>query len=248
MRIAFITDIHIGSDGEKPQGVDVRRNFLNALAYLSGLKPDCLVIGGDLCVDVGDAAIYDWIKQQLTPLPYPYYVISGNHDDSVMLTKAFSLTHHLHGNELYYAVPLEGRPTLFLDSARGEFSAQQLSWLKEYLSALRHSNLLIFMHHPPLLSDVAFMDGKYAFRQSDEFLELIKDLPCHVTVVCGHYHVEKTVQRGNLLTLITPSTFFQLTQDSPTFAVDHYRIGVRELNLTNHGTNSTVHYLDGQLV
>ncbi|MFD2570755.1 metallophosphoesterase family protein [Spirosoma soli] len=243
MRIAFITDLHIGGPDEKPQGVDVRQNFLNALAYINELKPACLVIGGDICSTVGDELIYKWVKEQLDRLSYPYCLIAGNHDDSVMLANAFNLTHHLHGTELYYALPLEGRPALFLDTSTGELSPAQWTWLQQYVVALRDNNLLIFMHHPPILADVTYMDAHYRFRQSEEFLKLIKDLPCHVTVVCGHYHVEKVVQRGNLLVLITPSTFFQMKHDPATMVFDNYYVGIRELNLTTHGTNSTIHYL-----
>lgn len=244
MRIAFITDLHIGADGENPQGVDVRQNFTNALAFLKELEPDCLVIGGDVCYTVGDQAVYAWVKTQLNALPYPYYVIAGNHDDSVMLAEVFHLTHHLHDSELYYALPLEGRPVLFLDTAKGILSPAQWTWLREYLMALRDNNVLVFMHHPPVLADVLYMDTNYPFRQSDEFLALVRELPCHVTVVCGHYHVEKVVQRGNLLVLATPSTFVQMKHDPATMVVDHYRVAVREINLTTHGTNSTVHYLE----
>lgn len=244
MRIAFITDMHLDVEGENPQGVDVRQNFLKALAFLDELKPNCLVIGGDICNTTADPAIYEWVEKQLDSLPIPYYVISGNHDNSVMLAEAFEKTHDLTGQELYYALPLEGRPVLFLDSSKGELSDEQWTWLRDYLTALRDTNVVIMMHHPPLPADVAFMDNKYPFRQSDEFLELVHKLPCHVTVVCGHYHVEKVVQRGNLLVLLSPSTFYQMKQDTLGFAIDNYRIGIREINLTTHGTISAVHYLD----
>lgn len=243
MRIAFLTDIHIGAEDEKPNGVDVRRNFLNALAFLTGLKPDCLVLGGDFCNNHGDRSVYEWVKKQLDELPMPYYIISGNHDDPAMLADVFQKNHDLNGNELYYALPLEGRPVLFLDSSKGEFSPEQWTWLRDYLTALRDTNVLIMMHHPPLPADVEFMDTKYPFRQSDKFIELVQELPCHVTVVCGHYHVEKVVQRGNLLVLLSPSTFYQMKQDTPGYVVDNYRIGIREVNLTTHGTTSAVHYI-----
>jgi Icc protein len=244
MRIAFITDLHIGAEDEKPQGVDVRQNFLDALAFLSEIKPNGLVIGGDLCYERGDERVYRWVKQQLDKLPYPYYVIPGNHDDSTMLAEAFNLTHNLHNGEIYSALPLEGRPVLFLDTARGTLSPAQWTWLRDYMMALRDNNLLIFMHHPPVPADVVYMDTHYPFRQPDEFANLVRDLPCHVTVVCGHYHVEKVVQRGNLLTLVTPSTFVQMKHDPMDMVVDNYRIAIREINLTTHGTNSTVHYLE----
>ena len=243
MKIAFITDLHIGAVGEKPQGVDVRQNFLQALGYLEYIRPNCLVIGGDICNAVGDRATYTWAKDILDALPFSCYIIAGNHDNSAVMAEVFNLTHHLHGTELYYALPLEGRPALFLDTSNGVLSPTQWTWLREYLTALRDTNLLVFMHHPPLPADVAFMDTHDPFRQSDEFYDLVKDLTCHVTVVCGHYHVEKVVQRGKLLTLVSPSTFAQIKQDSDTMIVDHYRVGIREISLTTHGTTSTVHYL-----
>lgn len=243
MRIAFLTDLHLGAEDEQPRGVNVRQNFLNALNFLAELKPNCLVLGGDICNAAGDATIYQWVKQQLDKLPFPYYVISGNHDDSALMARVFHKDHDLTNGELYYALPLEGRPALFLDSSKAIFSAEQWTWFRDYLLALRDNNVVVFMHHPPLPADVAYMDQKYAFRQSDEFLDLVRELPCHVTVVCGHYHVDKVVQRGNLLVLLTPSTFYQLKQDTPGFAVDNYRVGIREVNLTTHGTNSVVHYI-----
>ncbi len=243
MRIAFITDLHLGAEGERPKGIDVRQNFLDALAFLTQLKPSCLVIGGNICDKESDRAIYEWVKTQIDPLPFPYYIVSGNHDDSVMIAEIFRMTHDLKGKELYYALPLEGRPTLFLDSAKGEFSAEQWTWFREYMKVLNDTNVLVFMHHPPVPADVAFMDAHYPFLQPDEFLEVVKKQDCHVTVVCGHYHVEKDVQRGNLLVLLTPSTFYQIEHDTPEITVDNYRIGIREINLTTHGTNTTVHYL-----
>lgn len=244
MRIAFLTDLHLGADGELLQNVDVRQNFLKALAYVADLKPNCLVLGGDICDTAGNQATYEWVKAQIDTLPFPNYVISGNHDDSLMLASVFNKRHDLHTGELYYALPLEGRPALFLDSSKGFFSENQWVWLREYFQALRDNNVVIFMHHPPLAADVVFMDQKYAFQQSDEFLELVRDLPCHVTVICGHYHVEKVVQRGNLIVLLAPSTFYQMSQDSPEFAIDSYKIGIREVNLTTHGTSSAVFYIN----
>ena len=244
MRIAFVTDMHLGITGEKPEGIDVRQNFLNALALLPEIKPSCLVLGGDFCNTVGERLTYEWVKEQTDKLPYPCYVIPGNHDDSAMLADVFHKKHDLHDGELYYALPLEGRPALFLDSSKGEFSDKQWAWLRDYFAALRDHNLLIFMHHPPLLADVEYMDRNYAFQQRDEFMDLVRDLQCHITVVCGHYHVEKIVQRGNLLVLLSPSTFYQMDQESPTFAVDNLKVGIREINLTTHGTNSAVFYVD----
>lgn len=244
MKLIFLTDLHIDVDGEHPQGVDVREHVRRALAYTVGQQPDALIIGGDICNKTGDRAIYEWTKRELDRLPFPYYVIAGNHDDSGLLADVFGLQRNLHGTELYYALPLNGHPALFLDSAAGELSAEQWTWLREHLLALGHSNVLIFMHHPPVPAGSQFMDATYPFRQPEPFLELIRELPGYVTVVCGHYHTERLVQRDNLLVLLTPSTYLQLRTDTPGMAIDHQRIGLRELTLTGHGLTSVVHYAD----
>ncbi|QJD77088.1 metallophosphoesterase [Spirosoma rhododendri] len=244
MRIAFITDLHIDTDTEHTQGVDVRQNFLDVLARVSDLKPHCLVLGGDLCNRAGDATIYDWIRAETRKLPWPTYVIPGNHDDTGLMAKAFGREADLHDGELYYAVALEGFPALFLDSSKATFSAQQWTWLRDYLKLLRDKNLLVFMHHPPVPADMRSMDRLGRFGPSEEFLDLIKDLPCHVTVVCGHYHTDKVVQRGNLLVMLTPSTYVQLRPDTPDFVVSGHQVGFRELNVNFHTITSTVHYLD----
>lgn len=246
MRIAFITDLHIDTDTEHTQGVDVRQNFLNVLARVVDLKPHCLVLGGDLCNRTGDATIYDWIRTETRKLPWPTYVVPGNHDDATMLATAFGQNKNLHDGELYYALSLDGFPALFLDSSNGKFSEKQWAWLRDYLKLLRDNNLVIFMHHPPLPADMRSMDRLGPFTQTEDFLNLVRDLPCHVTVACGHYHIDKVVQRGNLLTLLTPSTYVQLRPDTPDFVVSGRQVGFRELNVTVHTVTSTVHYLDHQ--
>ena len=122
MKLAFITDMHLGAEGEKPQGVDVRQHFLKALDFVADMKPNGLILGGDICNSTDDRrSIYEWVKKQVDKLPMPCYVIPGNHDDAVMMAEVFRNTHYLHGNELYYALPLEGRPVLFLDSSKGNY-------------------------------------------------------------------------------------------------------------------------------
>ncbi|GAA4447243.1 hypothetical protein GCM10023189_03380 [Nibrella saemangeumensis] len=244
MRIAFLTDLHIGAEGEKPLGVDVRQNFRDALAFLPEIKPDCVVLGGDLCYERGDREAYRWIKQQLDPLPYSVYPIAGNHDDPVMMADELDLTHALKGNEIYYAFPLSGYPVVFMDTAKGYCSPEQMTWLREHLQAIG-KNMLLFMHHPPVLAGVGHMDTNYPFRQSDDILSMFKALSGRVTIACGHYHVEKAVLQDNLSVLITPSLFFQMKHDPVEMIIDHYRIGVREINLSPEGVTSTVYYLDG---
>lgn len=242
MRIAFLTDLHLGKPGQHTQGVDVRRNFLDALRYLTELQPDALVVGGDVCYDTGQAETYRWFRERVEALPYPWHAIAGNHDDSALMARELGLEAYLRGEEFFFEEKLGETPALFLDTARGVCSETQWEWLREKLAGREEA--LVFMHHPPLLAGVGHMDTNYPFRESAKFLETIESLG-RVTVVCGHYHVEKVVQRGNLTVYLTPSLFFQMKHDPVECIFDHFRIGIREINLLPDNLTTAVHYLDG---
>lgn len=243
MRIAFLTDLHLGAAGQSTQGVDTRQNLLDALRFLPELKPDVLIIGGDVCYDRGHAETYRWFRERVQALAYPWFAIAGNHDFSPLMAQELGLQAHQHGEEFYFSECLGDTPALFLDTGRGFCSDEQWQWLRTQLAD--REDALLFMHHPPLLAGVGHMDTNYPFRESAKFLELIQPLR-RVTVVCGHYHVEKVVQRGNLTVYLTPSLFFQMKQDPVACVFDHFRIGIREINLLpDGGLTTAVHYLDG---
>ena len=84
-KIIQLSDLHIGEEEEDTFSIDVRANFLKALGNIRALDPDRLVLTGDLCFRDGDPAIYQWIKSHIDGLPFPVDLISGNHDDTVLL-------------------------------------------------------------------------------------------------------------------------------------------------------------------
>jgi Icc protein len=245
MKIVQITDLHIGEGGESSNGVDVRQNFQDILSTVRRLAPDLIVITGDLCLDSGNQLTYQWIRSQLDYMGMPYTVIGGNHDNSTMLANAFNLDHLLDGSELYYKRELDGTTVFFLETSVGELSQKQMDWLTRELEKTDR-DAVIFMHHPPMYGGVPFMDQKYALQNMDEVQSILFNFPHHLTVFCGHYHVERTMCTRNLTVHITPSTYFQIDASSDGFKIDHCRIACREINLRNDGVvESTVHYQEG---
>jgi len=244
MRIIQLTDLHIGREGQDTFGVDVRKNLNDLLRAVYQLKPAHLVISGDLCYDVGDVAIYQWIKKRLDLLDIPYSLISGNHDDTTLMASVFGLEDMLIGNALFYKRIFDGQTFLFLDSAPGIVSEEQLDWLSKELRT-HQEQIFVFIHHPPLLSGVPYMDNNYSLQNREEVQRLFFDFPGRVQVFCGHYHVEKTLQKKNMLVQITPSNYFQIAQHQEKFAIDHYHIGFRIITLQDDHWSSTVHYFDG---
>lgn len=241
MRIIQLTDLHVGEEGELGFGVDVRANFLKILQATRQLKPDRIVVTGDLCMNSGVASIYQWMKGQLDGLGIPYDVISGNHDDPMMMAAAFEKLADVHGEELYFHKKFDGVPCLYLDTTIGEVSITQLNWLKECLLTIDRE-IIIFMHHPPMLADVPWMDERYPFQMREAMQEVLFAHPHAVNVFCGHYHVERTMQQRNLTMHITPSCYFQIDAHSQEFKIHHYNIALREIELEAGMVRHSVFY------
>ncbi len=229
MRIAQITDLHIGRADENTFDVDVRANFRRILSSIQQSPPDYIIATGDLCYQDPAPDILQYVKEQLDATGIPYFVIAGNHDNSLMLARCFGVEQHLHGSELYYQQVLDGQVVLFADTAQGELSATQKTWLKSALAAAT-GPLLLFMHHPPLLAGVPFMDRNYPLRDQEEVAALLMDSPYPVHVFCGHYHIAQSLQQANLQVHITPSNFFQIDPAQTEFAIEHHRIGFRDIH------------------
>lgn len=246
MRIIQITDIHVGAEGEVTRDVDVRGNFVDMLRLAADLQPDYLVFSGDLCYSTADAENYRWIRAQIEQLALPYDIIPGNHDETKLMAKAFDRTHLLlPGGEMAFERTMSGFRFLFLDTSTAVLSSAQAEWLSARLeSATRRQ--IIFMHHPPLKAGVPFMDNNYPLQHPEVFLEVANAYPNHpIHVFCGHYHVEKTVHAGHLHVHVTPSTFFQIDGFRADFGIDHYRPGMRVIDLSEQGTfMHSVKYLD----
>ena len=221
------------------------RNFQDILKTVRQLSPDLIVLTGDLCLNTGNPLTYQWVRSHLDFLSIPYTAIGGNHDISPQLAKAFSLDHLLVGNELFYKRELDGQTVFFLETSVGEMSKKQLAWLEKELNEINQDTVL-FMHHPPVFGGVPFMDEKHALRNMEEVQSILFNFPHHLTVFCGHYHVERTLCTRNLTVHITPSTYVQIDSNATGFKVDHHRIACREINLRKDGViESTVLYQEG---
>lgn len=244
MRIIQITDIHITPEGADSFGVDTKGNFQRILAEAKALAPDKVVITGDFCFRDPQPEIYEWIKAQLDEQGIEIDLISGNHDDPPTLAKVFGMEDKLHENVIYYQTEWMGRRVYFLDSTVGVVSKEQLAWLQAELAKVS-GPVIVFVHHPPVNAGVPHMDHSYSLKNREALLSLLESYAHPVNVFSGHYHVEKTINRGNVTMQITPSCFVQIHQYQEQFVPDHHRIALRVITLREKEILSTVHYFDG---
>lgn len=243
MKLIQLTDLHLGREGEDTRGIDVRANFLKALELVEDHQPDALVISGDICYRAPELPIYNWMASQMERLSVPLEVIPGNHDDIDMMRQVFDIEKDIKPDGLYFTRTIAGENIVFLDSGPATMQAAQLDWLKEKLEN-NQKDLIIFIHHPPLLCNVPYMDNKHAFKSREEIQQVLLNHDHNLTIFTGHYHVEKTIRIKNLEINITPSTYFQISQETVDFSVDHKRPGFRIIEKAGEILGHHVVYFD----
>ena len=216
LKIGQISDPHIGEDSGLVQGIDVRKNFLTAFQSDSMKDLDLLVLSGDLANEKGEPGAYSFFIDVLKGSKVPVCVIPGNHDDLSVMEKFFDLKGKVHNGKCYYRYDIAGRSILFLDSADGTVSREQLSWLEEEASKIK-DEVLLFLHHPPCLCDHNFMDSKYSMKNIDEVQATLSKIKNIKHIFVGHYHFGKDVAVGDKVVHVTPATQMQIDANQPDF-------------------------------
>lgn len=241
--IAQVTDMHIGISDAPYRNIPVRQQFLDVLQVLAQRPIDLLVISGDLAAVAGEPEAYAWLKQSLATFPHPYVVMVGNHDHLERLNQAFELpVEDVKNGMLYFSRTLKGRHLFFLDSSSYRLPLAQMDWLRAQLARVTEE-VLLFIHHPPLLCECRFMDERYALQNISEVWPTLVHLPQVKHIFCGHYHTEKTVTKEGKTVYLTPSTIFQIDTQSPYFVMASTQPGWRIIEWKGTQVHTYVEYL-----
>ncbi|WP_114561081.1 metallophosphoesterase [Desertihabitans aurantiacus] len=167
--LAHLSDLHLTGDGAPLYGlVDADRALARALERLvaSGVRPDALVLSGDLA-DRGEPEAYRRLRAMVWPvaerLGARVVVGCGNHDDRAALRRellhdavegadpgaADAVDAPVHGVH-----DLGGLRLVVLDSSVpgahwGELGEDQLAWLAGLLAEPAEHGTVLVVHHPP---------------------------------------------------------------------------------------------------
>ena len=179
-RFAIASDLHIGLPHTIPENpfrfhqVEISiPTFEYVIDQLRQLDLDFLLIPGDLTQD-GEPENHEWLSRALAQLPFPAYVIPGNHDaltrdrsDRSIGIAEFPRYYEKFGyadtEKLYYTcTPLPGLRLIGLNSIffepngeqqySGRLDDEQLDWLQHTLATtVRESNaderVMVMVHH-----------------------------------------------------------------------------------------------------
>lgn len=216
MLIAQLSDIHIGADGTGMRGLATEARFTAVIETVNALKPapELVVLTGDV-TDDSDPRGYARLDACLKKLHIPWWVLPGNHDNPDDLMAMVKGTDHpeLHPDFFAFARDMGELVIVCLDtfdykSAYGYLGDGQLDWLDGVLAGTGKP-VLVFMHHPPIKSGMAYFD-----KQIPDNLARVVGKYDHVErIACGHLHRAMFRRWQKTVVSVCPSTAVQVNPD-----------------------------------
>lgn len=198
-------------------------------AHLLTLDLDFLLLPGDL-TQHGEWANHEWLVQQLQALPFPAYVVPGNHDiiardatsttlgltDFPQLYQAFGYkdpTQPYYCQEILPGVQLIGLNSISFDASGkqlfvGYLDPPQLDWLEATLNRVKADLVLVMLHHNVLehLHGQAKspLGQRYMVDNRQALISRLEaaGVPLMFT---GHLHVQDIARHGRLCEVLTGS-------------------------------------------
>ncbi|GGD86606.1 3',5'-cyclic adenosine monophosphate phosphodiesterase CpdA [Tsuneonella deserti] len=226
MLIAQMTDIHIGFDPEEePEELNLRR-FRATLARLLGgpNKPDMLVLSGDI-TDNGDIESFEDVAALLEGTPFAVWPMVGNHDSREGLFRAFPAIKGEAGF-VQYTVDVDGLRLIMLDTMEpgrhgGAFCEVRAGWLAAQLASNPETPTLIFMHHPPVVSGIDWMDPAPEEDWIRRFGSVVEGHQQIIGIHCGHLHRPITTMFRGIPLSVTGSVAPLVAMDLRPVDLDH---------------------------
>lgn len=232
MLIAHLTDPHVGL-GPCQVGhvaLDPATALRRALAAVRELDPapEVLLLSGDL-VDSGREADYRTVLSLLREeLPTRadggprVLAIPGNHDRREVALSVLGdympVAEDAPAGLICLHVTLGGLHLIGLDTVvpgkpYGTLDAAQLEWLARTLHGCAGEPVVIFMHHPPLVSGIEAMDRDGLRQGRAELGSLVARHGRVQLIAAGHIHRPIAGALGGAPVVVAPSTSHQLALD-----------------------------------
>ncbi|MFN9498597.1 MAG: metallophosphoesterase, partial [Erythrobacteraceae bacterium] len=207
-----MTDIHVGfAPDEKPEELNLTRFRATLARLMDGPnRPDMLVLSGDI-TDHGDDESFAKTSAFLQDCPFPIIPMVGNHDSRAGLLGAFPQVEPAEGGFLHYVVeaPL-GLRIICLDTLEdgrhgGAFCDARARWLADRLAEAPAQPTLIFMHHPPVVVGIDWMDPAPDEAWIVRLRDVLTGQHQVQAIHCGHLHRQITTRFAGIPLGVTPS-------------------------------------------
>ncbi len=264
-RFAIISDPHVAVPHTLPNHANrfhlVEISLLaleQVLNHLEQLNLDFLLLPGDLTQD-GETDNHHWLGKRLRSLPFPVFVVPGNHDvPSINPTETKIGFHQFpsyyshcgyKNQQLYYTHEiLPGVRIIGLNSNQfnqegkqlGCLDDEQLTWLENLLPQVKDQLLLVMIHHNviehlPGQNDHE-LGKRYMLDNAELLLKMLNYVNCKL-IFTGHLHVQDIAYEQGIYEITTGSL---VSYPHPYRIIEVQRPinGSLSLNITSHRVNS----------
>nr|WP_153661686.1 3',5'-cyclic-AMP phosphodiesterase [Shewanella intestini] len=252
VRLVQMTDPHLFADPDSQLlGVNTANSF-NAVMdtfLANGHHADLLLATGDISQDYSPESYHDF-TEYVTKLDLPCHYLPGNHDDPRLMSLHMQGA-HMFGQQL---ITIGDWQIIMLDSTlrgkpSGYLNDSQIELIDFAIKKSPHLNVLLCMHHNPVLVGCKWLD-QHCMANGSEFLETVSQYPQVKGILWGHVHQtyeqQYQGQHGKIALMATPSTCIQFKPKSSYFALDGVQPGYRLLDLHSDGSiHSQVYRVPG---
>lgn len=201
MLLAHISDFHVFADRRETPLVrpDAEAAARRVVADLAAFSPalDGIAFTGDL-TDGGSRQDYRLLKDILSPLKCPIYVVPGNHDKRAGLRAAFAdalpfeTTHFLNYETRLGNLRILALDTLIEGRGEGAMERESLDWLRRKLLAPEEQHVgqqtVILMHHTPFASGMEALDRASLIGGREELAAIVRQYRAPLVILAGHIH------------------------------------------------------------
>ncbi|MFN3210450.1 MAG: phosphodiesterase [Roseovarius sp.] len=201
-KILVFTDIHFVPEGETIIGLDPAARFAQGLAHAQKHHPDAarIVITGDL-THHGTEPEYLRLRSALSATDIPLSLMLGNHDRRAPFLSVFPDTPLTPEGFVQDVCDLDDTRLILLDTLNedaedthsGVLCKARLDWLHDAISAAEGRRVILFMHHPPVLTGFGGMDW-IGLKSRPQLAACLAGHENVHQIIAGHIH--RTIQSG----------------------------------------------------
>ena len=251
-----LSDLHFLEDPSRPQhGVCSAAVFERAIPRVQAVRPDLIVVGGDLTSDEKEGS-YHRARAAFARLGSPVHAVMGNHDDRRVYRSVFHPEQPATLDPVCRAFDQGSCRFVLLDSqlpgaVEGRMDAGQLAWLDADLAAHRDRPTFAFVHHPPLPIGVRWLDD-LGFLNGGDLVDVLARHGQVRAVFFGHIHQPWIRRHRGIVFAGVPALAFQFSPTEQEATGRHIIEGTPGFRVVHAGPDGkfagAVHYLDGRVV
>jgi 3',5'-cyclic AMP phosphodiesterase CpdA len=200
--VVQLSDFHLGDDEEASARLDAVLAHVAAMA----VRPDALLVTGDVLDAPDRAGDYAAVGRRLAALGVPVIACPGNHDDRVRFRSL--LAGDPAEGPVDTRLDLDGLTILACDTSVagqpwGRLEAATLAWLERELAGAS-GPVLVALHHTPVPIGMPIIDA-IALRRPEGLEQVLRAAPNVIGVVSGHAHTTAATTFAGLPLLVCPA-------------------------------------------